>query len=605
MSKPLLSIREGMITFGGKPVFEDLNLHVYENDRICLVGRNGEGKSTLLKIISGVYELDHGEKWLFPGLKIGYLPQQSNYVNCHTVKDLVFDGLPKEEQTEDKIYLVDIVLKPLGLSKEMLLSNLSGGQLRRAFLAAALISEPDILLLDEPTNHLDIQTVEWLESYLNGYKGAILTISHDRSFLRHVSNRTFWLDRGLLRVNDQGYSAYEEWSISILEEEQRQLEKMEQKLDMEQDWMHGGVTARRKRNQRRLAEMYAMREKIKISKASLKKLGASFSLDPLSPALSSKLVAEFDSVCKSFDGVKIIDHFSYRLMRGDKVGIVGNNGAGKSTLLKILTGEMQPDSGRVKMGKTVTITYFDQNRAALDPEETLWSTMCPTGGDQVIVGDRSMHVCAYLKKFMFDPKQARDKIATLSGGQANRLLLAKALSNPGSFLILDEPTNDLDMDTLDMIQDILADYQGTLLLVSHDRDFIDRVVSRTLVLKGNAEIEEFWGGYEQYKNHLKSQALPLKKEEKSGKEIRQKPSSFKLSYKIQRELEVLPIEIEELEKTISNLEQSLSDPDLFTKNPDLFNNYSNKLNAAKQSLEEKFLRWCEVEELSKTMQNEL
>lgn len=599
MTRPLLSVRQGMITFGGKPLFEDLSLHIYSGDRICLVGRNGEGKSTLLKIISKIYELDSGEMWTLPGLKIGYLPQQSNYENCTTIEELVMQGLPKEEQTTEKNYLVDIVLRPLGLEKNMQLNNLSGGQLRRAFLAAALISEPDVLLLDEPTNHLDISTVEWLEEYLSGFKGAILVISHDRTFLRNVSNRTFWLDRGILRSNDQGYWAYEEWSIAVLEEEQRQLEKMEQKLAMEQDWLHGGVTARRKRNQRRLSEMYAMREKITLGKAALKKLGASLTLDPLSPALSSKLVVEFDQVTKSYADKKIIDGFSYRLMRGDKVGIVGNNGAGKSTLLKLLVGEMQPDEGRIKLGKTVTLTYFDQNRIALDPEETLWSTLCPTGGDQVKVGDKTMHVCAYLKRFLFDPKQARDKVATLSGGQANRLMLAVALACPGSFLILDEPTNDLDMDTLDMIQEILADYQGTLLLVSHDRDFIDRVVTKTLVFKGNAEIEEFWGGYEQYKNYLRN-SLPTastKKVEKSEKDTTtSKAPSGKLSYKIARELEVLPQEIESIEIRIAELEAKLSEDDLFSKQPEQFSLYSKELMSCKEALEMKMLYWLEIEE---------
>lgn len=609
MSNPILSVRDSSISFGTKPLFEHLDLNIYDRDRICLVGRNGEGKSTLLKIITGDYELDSGERWILPGTTIGYLPQQPSFHADGKVVDYVMEGIKPEERTENKRYLADIIITPLQLPPDAMLSTLSGGQLRRADLAKALIEEPTLLLLDEPTNHLDIHTIEWLENYLNSYKGALICISHDRAFLKNISNKIFWLDRGELKIHHKGYSEFEDWSIMLLEQEQKELDKMAKKLSEEELWRNQGVTARRKRNQRRLKELYGLRERMQKDKGALNKLNNKIKLDPLAPTLFSKLVIEMDQVNKSYGEKVIMKDFSMRIMRGDKIGIVGNNGTGKTSFLKIMVGDEPPDSGKVKIGKNITVTYFDQKRSSLDPEETLWSTLCPHG-DHVKVGDRMMHVVAYLKNFMFDPKQARDKIMTLSGGQANRLLLAKALADPGSFLVLDEPTNDLDMDTLDMLQEVLSEYKGTLLVVTHDRDFLDNLVTKTILFNGDGEIEEHIGGYSDYiKSVTKISRQKDKKKPTSGdsnaitqinlnkergNDEGDKNKQRKLSYSLQRELDLMPEKIADLEAEISKLEIELAEADLYMLDPEAFYTKSDKLVKAKEQLEQCWLRWQEI-----------
>lgn len=597
MSNPVLSFREIELAFGTKPLFQDLDVHIYKDDRICLVGKNGEGKSTLLKVIKEDIEPDKGDKWKLPGLKVGYLPQDTHFSINQSVHDYVLSGLPQNEQTEEKEYLVDIVVDPLGIEKHAMMKNLSGGQLRRAALAKSLIEEPDLLLLDEPTNHIDIATIEWLENYLSAYKGAIICISHDRAFLKKISNKTFWLDRGKVKVNNKGYENFDEWSIQILEEEQKALEKLEKKLQEEEDWKVKGVTARRKRNQRRLKNLFAMRDKIKHGKASLKKLNDSIQLDPLSSKHSSKMVAEFNQVNKSYDDLKILDKFSFRIMKGDKIGIIGKNGSGKSTFLKLLMQKIAPDAGRIKLGKTVTITYFDQQREDLDPTESLWKTLCPGGGDYVDLGDRHIHVVAYLKNFMFDPKSARDKVSTLSGGQKNRLLLARALANPGSFLILDEPTNDLDVDTLDMILEALLDFKGTLILVSHDRDFIEKLVDRTLIFNGDGNIVESLGGYDDYMKSIEAlnpikKVVPVKKDK-----LDKKQESKKLTFKLQHELDKLPRKIKDTESKLSSIEKELDNPELYTKEPEKFDRCTREHKKLSEELDEMMIRLLELEEM--------
>ncbi|MFZ4763293.1 MAG: ABC-F family ATP-binding cassette domain-containing protein, partial [Alphaproteobacteria bacterium] len=454
-ARVIVSLEDVHLSFGGKPLFEGLTLHVMEGDKICLLGRNGAGKTTLMRLLVEELELDKGSRYAMPGLTTGYLAQKFDFDAQQTVKEFVLAGLPAGKTADLHAYEADMVIEPLGLDAAWMMGNLSGGQLRRAALARALVSEPDILLLDEPTNHLDLNTIEWLEKRLANYRGAVVCVSHDRAFLEAFSSRVFWLSDGIIRICSKGYAAFEAWAEEILEQEARAIQNMEKKFEAEIDWTQGGVTGRRKRNQRRLANLEKLREKLKNDKAVYQQKFRKLSMDPLETVAASKIMAEFRGTSKKFaadDGDKIIlDNFELTILRGDRIGILGRNGSGKSTFLKLLLGHEQPDQGTVFRSKTMEPSYFDQNRALLNPRKTLWETLCPQGGDQVSIGSgensRSRHVCGYLKDFLFDPKIARDQVATLSGGQQNRLMLAKTLANPGNLLILDEPTNDLDMDT--------------------------------------------------------------------------------------------------------------------------------------------------------------
>lgn len=583
MSKPSLSLKGIFLSFGNRELFKDLDLHIYEQDKIALVGKNGEGKSTLLKLLNHEVEQDKGECWSLPTLRVAYLPQQFDEDLNLTIGEYV---------ESEKDFEVEQVLQAMSLKADLQLKSLSGGQLRKAMIAKCLLQNANLLLLDEPTNHLDIATIEWLESWISRYRGALICISHDRQFLKNISNKTFWIDRGKVKVNDSGYSTFEEWSALIIAQEKRELEKLSKKLAEEEVWKIQGVTARRKRNQKRLKDLYHLRERIRHGRNAINKFNSTIKLDPLPPSMSSKLVVEFNDVSQSFAEVKILENFSMRIMRGDRIGVIGANGTGKSTFLKILTQELATDSGRVKLGKNVEVTYYDQARSELDPEETLWKTMCPGGGDHIKVGDKEMHVCAYLKNFMFDPKSAVDRVSTLSGGQRNRLLLARTLANPGSVLILDEPSNDLDVDTLDMIVDILGEYSGTLILVSHDRDFMDKLVTKSLIFNGNADIEECIGSYFDYrKNKLEAQK-PAKKT--VAKVVVAPKESDKISYKLKREMEMLPGQIDIAEQEIIALEKALADPNLYTNDPEKFKQLSTKLAEITHHYEELLSRWLEL-----------
>lgn len=604
MSTPLLSIHDATVTFGGKPLFTEITLHISLGEKICLVGRNGSGKSTLFKVIANELELDAGERFEQPGTRIGYLPQSIEATPNTSIYDYVKKGLPEEKQTDEFLYEIDQVLAPLYLTGDMLLEHLSGGQLRRTALARALINDPDILLLDEPTNHLDIEAIEWLEGYLQMFQGGLVCISHDRAFLKSISDKTFWLDRGAIRNHSRGYSDFERWSGELIEQEARELVKLARKVEEENSWLQKGVTARRKRNQQRLKEVYRLRDQLKHDKSKLHKVRNRIQLEPLDPASATKMVAEMEGVCKSFGDLKILDQFTMRIMRGDRIGIVGKNGSGKSTFLKLITKQLEKDSGRLRIGKHLEFSYFEQQRESLDPEETLWKTLCPSGGDHLQVGKGTRHVVAYLKDFLFDPKQARSQVGSLSGGEMNRLLLAKILAKPGDVLILDEPTNDLDMDTLDMLQEILSDYKGTLIIVSHDRDFIDRIVTRTIIFEGEGKVDWYVGGYSDYLSQKqgKSKKTSSKASAKntSDKATIEKPkaTSTKLTYKLQRELDLLPGEIEELAASIVKMEQQLADPDFYRDHPDAFDSIMQELAPAKELLNQKEERWIELESMA-------
>jgi ATP-binding cassette subfamily F protein uup len=604
----LISLENICVQFGGKPLFEELRMHITEDDKICLVGKNGAGKTSLMRLILGELEPDKGTRFCLPNTTIGYLAQNVEYNAGDSVHKFVMSGLKEEDRTDDKHHLADMVITPLGLEEGALMGKLSGGQLRRAALARSLIYEPDILLLDEPTNHLDLGAIEWLEKYLASYHGAVVCVSHDRAFLSAISRKVFWIDQGMIRVCPSGYKGFEEWAEQIIEQEAREIGNMQKKLAAEIDWTQGGVSGRRKRNQRRLSELSRLRDKLKADKAAYNQRMQSINLESMPPAQASKIIVEFKHVDKEFrhDGqvVPILKDFNLRILRGDRIGILGRNGSGKSTFIKLLTGEIEPDKGRIFRGKTIEIAYFDQARSGIDPEETLWGLLCPDGGDHVFLGgtrERSIHVCGYLKDFMFDPKIAKNRISTLSGGQQNRLMLAKILANPGNVLILDEPTNDLDMDTLDMLQELLSEYKGTLIIVSHDRDFLDRTVTEVLAFEGGGIIEGYIGGYSDYAEKKKSLVPKKSAEKKTASNNIQKPyakipAAKALSGKERHDLDKLPAKITALEDEVRKLKEELLDVELYTKNPEKFDILSRRFTAAQSELEIAENRWLELEE---------
>ncbi len=599
MPAPILTLKDISLTWGGEPLFSGVSLTIDEGDRACLVGRNGCGKSTLMKIIAGIVEFDDGERSTQSGLKAAYLPQDPPMVPGKPVAEFVAEGLNGPDET----HRVDYMLHALNLDGERDLGTLSGGEGRRAAIAQALVSEPDLLLLDEPTNHLDLPTILWLEDELSRFKGAIVTISHDRAFLNKLTRSTLWLDRGQVRQRAEGFQSFEQWTNEVMEAEEAEINRMNVKLKEETRWLHRGVTARRKRNMGRLRALYDLREK---RSAMLANKDGSVKMVMEKGEKSGKRVIEAEHISKSYDNQPVIADFSTRIMRGDRIGLLGPNGAGKTTLLKMLVGDLAPDSGEVTLGTNLEIAVFDQRRASLRDGDTLWEALCETGGDHVTVGGRPRHVVSYLRDFLFDERQARAPVSTLSGGERNRLLLAKLLTKPSNLLVLDEPTNDLDMDTLDLLQELLGDYEGTLLIVSHDRDFLDRLVTSVIAVEGNGLAEEYVGGYTDYLRKVKEgtepspvepgkeKATTKPKEEKTRKQT-------KLSYKDQRELDGLPDKIAKLEEEIGALETTLHDPDLFTKNPDKFQKATDRLGAAQNELEKAEERWLELEALKEEL----
>jgi len=614
MSDLLLSVQDASIAFHGKPVFEDMTFHIKDGERISLVGRNGAGKSTLMNIITGKLKVDSGEHWQLAGIQIGYLEQDITPQPGQTVFDYVFDGIVADSEDEKTLYeyRVDMVCEPLQLDKNADMTVLSGGQLRRAALARALVHEPEILLLDEPTNHLDLDVIEWLEDFLKGWRGALLIISHDKKFLENVSNRVFWLDRGRIRISPRGFAHFEDWSNDLLEQERRELHNRAKFVEQESEWANRGVKARVKRNVARLARVRDLREQLKKDQSSYRRVTRKIELPQLSSEISSRMVCEFKQVCKSYDDKVILDHFNFRVMRKDRIGVLGKNGTGKTTFLKMMLGIEQPDKGTVKLAKNLEIGYFDQKRGDLDPEKSLIRNLLPDGGDHIEVMGKMRHVRGYLKQFLFDPGRADDKVATLSGGQKNRLMLAKILANPGNILVLDEPTNDLDMETMEMLEEIIANYDGTLFIVSHDRDFLDQTVTQILAFEGQGHIEHIIGGYSDYlefrqKNRAKpSSKKPTETRDTIGTlqfEVSPRDSSLaqevkpkKLSFKDKYAMENLPKEIESLEREIKDLSDQLADPDFYNRDPKGFNKAAEKLDRKKRDKDDKEFQLLELEE---------
>ena len=616
----ILSVQEGSISFGEKVIFDELSFNIQQGDKISLVGRNGSGKTTLMNVITGERDLDSGERWALQGTTIGYLQQEVTPKPGQTVYDFVFEQLKKEGVEEENRYKVEMVIQPLDLKPEDRMDMLSGGQLRRAALARALVEEPDILLLDEPTNHLDLEIIEWLEQFLQNYVGALLCVSHDKAFLANISNKIFWLDRAKMRVAPKGFGHFDEWSGMLMEQEERELRNRQKLVEQEVEWASRGVKARQKRNVRRLSIMREERARLKKDMSSYRQAMRRMQVGEMeTDELGSRLIAEFIKVDKKFTDDEgrdkvILEKFSFRIQKGDRIGILGRNGSGKTTFLRMLTGEMTPDMGKVKLARNLEFSYFDQKRRDLKPEETVKHILCPQGGEYLKVMDKTRHVIGYLRDFMFDAAMVDQKVGTLSGGQKNRLLLAKVLANPKSLLILDEPTNDLDMDTLDMLEEILTAYTGTLIVVSHDRDFLDQTVSKILAFEGGGKVHGYIGGYTDYVAArrkrktgefdeddflaVRDYTAKKKQEETPAPETAAKKPT-KLTYKLQYELDNLPEKIAELEKEIEELEAILDDSELFNRDRGAFDTASARLVSARGNLENAETRWLELEEMKK------
>ncbi len=617
---PLLAIRNATISFAKKTLFENLDLLLFQKDKICLIGKNGVGKTSLINFIAGKVDADCGERWVMSNVKIGYLQQDEKIPDGLKVFDFIINSIKSSSLAKDfiehKSYLILSICDKLEIDPEDYTENLSGGQKRRVNLAKALILEPEILLLDEPTNHLDLKLINWLESYLLSYKGALIVISHDRKFLEQISNKVFWLRSGSIKINNFGYKNFDEWSRLIIEQEERELHNLNKKVELESGWLQTGVTARRKRNIGRLHYLQELRGKLEFQKNILRSNSNSikihnFKIEEDSP----QVIISLNNISKNWNienkeslndfakkTKKIINNFSLKILRGEKIGVIGPNGAGKSTFLKMLIGEIDPDSGTVKRAIDLSFSYFDQMRSKIANGSTIKNILCESGGDHVLLANgKTKHICGYMKDFLFDPKDIDTRVDTLSGGQQNRLLLAKILANPGNFLILDEPTNDLDMDSLDLLQEYLVSYQGTMIVVSHDRDFLDNVVTSVIAFEGEGEVFQNLGGYSDYVDYVqkyrKSEFINQanKNSLAIGKFNTKSNSSSKigLSNKQLFELDKIIVKIDKLEQEIAFLTNQL------IENADIkqVQDISNKIAKLQLELDSAENKWMELESL--------
>ena len=603
---PVLTLTDASLTFGGAPLFSGVSIAVGAGDRLALVGRNGSGKSTLLRIAAGLVEPDAGTRFVQPGAALGYLRQEPDFSGCATLGAWVAADLAPEER-----YRAEMEMDAFSVAARRDPASASGGERRRAALARLFAGDPDLLLLDEPTNHLDIAAIEALEARLTGSRAGFLLISHDRALLSRVTEGVLWVDRGAVRRLDRGFRHFEEWRDTVFEQEEAAAHKLDRLIRQEARWAVEGISARRTRNQGRLRRLQQLRAERRGRVAPSG--AAAMAIESAAP--SGKLVAEAKGIAKSYDGRAVVRPFSTRIQRGDRVALIGPNGAGKTTLLKMLTGDLEPDSGTVRLGTNLAPAIFDQNRARLDPEASLWETLSGDAdlgvsgkNDQILVRGQPKHVVAYLKEFLFDERQARGPVRALSGGERARLLLAKIMARPANLLVLDEPTNDLDVETLDLLEELVSDFDGTVLLVSHDRDFIDRVATSVIAFEGDGRLVEYAGGYS---DHLAQRravapgpapataATPAQKPAETAKPARAKT---KLGFKEARRLEQLPAEIERYEREIAKLETLLSDPDLYAAQPERFV----KATAALESRQEAKLaaeeEWLELEALRERLE---
>ena len=591
MAPPLLTLRDINLTFGSTPLLSGSELSVSERDRVCLVGRNGSGKSTLLKVAAGLVEPDNGDIFIQPGTTVRYLPQEPDFQDFKTTFDYAQAGC---EEGDDP-YKVTFLLEQMGLTGEEDPTTLSGGEGRRAALARVLAPEPDILLLDEPTNHLDIEVIEWLENHLRNSRSALVLISHDRRFLENLSQITIWLSLGQTRRLNQSYKEFEVWRDEILELEETERHKLDRKIVREEHWLRYGVTARRKRNVRRLNDLQNLRQQRRDQRTDT----GSVKMAVTEAKSSGKLVFEAESISKAFDKKNIVKDFSIRILRGERIGFIGPNGAGKTTLLKMLTGELEPDHGTVRSGAKVAMVSLDQRRESLDANTNLSDALTGGNSDMVFVGDQQRHVVSYMKDFLFQPEQARTAVSALSGGERGRLMLARAFAKPSNILILDEPTNDLDHETLDLLQELICDYNGTILLVSHDRDFLDRVVSATVA--PSDDIPGIWveyaGGYSdmllQKKNINEKKPNAIK--QKGAKHNKPRNKSVRMSFKEKHALEMLPEKIEYLRIQIGNIQKQMAEADFYSKETGEIEKVAIFLSDNETELSELEQQWLELE----------
>ncbi|MGH1369192.1 MAG: ABC-F family ATP-binding cassette domain-containing protein [Maritimibacter sp.] len=597
---PLIQLSDISLTFGGDPVFHDLDMVVHPGDRVALVGRNGSGKSTLMKVMAGLVEPDTGERVLSPGVQVGYMEQHPDMTGFETLGDFAASGLAEGEE-----YKVARVAEGLKFNPDVAVATASGGERRRAALAKLLAEAPELMLLDEPTNHLDIQAIGWLEAELSSTRTGYVLISHDRAFLNALTKATLWVDRGQVRRHEQGFAHFEAWRDKVWEDEDIQRHKLDRKIKAEARWAVEGISARRKRNQGRVRALGELRAE---RAGQIKRQGAAEMALEAGPK-SGRKVVDAVGISKAYGEKVILKPFDMRINRGDRLALVGPNGAGKTTLLKMLIGEVAPDAGTISLGTGIEMAVFDQNRSTLDDEASLWENLAGDPemrvsgkADQILVRGHPKHVVGYLKEFLFDERQARAKVSSLSGGEKARLILAKIMARSSNLLVLDEPTNDLDVETLDLLQEVIGDYDGTVILVSHDRDFLDRVASSTIALEGDGRATLYAGGWSDYLAQ-RSEVLGLTptkpNKSKGGKAAKQaeKPAADgALSFTEKHRLEALPGEIERIEAEIKKLEDYMSDPELFTKEPMKFQKATDALLERHEKLAQAEEEWMQLEE---------
>ena len=603
-SQLLFSLKEAIISYHKNELFNNLDLNIHRKDFIALVGKNGAGKSTLMNVISGVHEIDNGEIWKIDNFSFKYFNQNFQFINENQSieKEIASSLINLEEE-----YQIDVFCNYLNINKNLYIKNLSGGQKKRVGLIKTLINKSDLLLLDEPTNHLDLDTIIWLENYLRRLDCAIICVSHDKQFLKNFTNKIFWIDRSKVKINSKGYSDFDLWSQTLLDQEERELQNRKQSVNIEVNWANKGVKARVKRNIRRLDQARELKDNldkdISAFKQATKKIDIKLVKDENQ---NFKHVAEFHNAFfyyEDLDKNPIIKDFNFKINKKDRIGLLGPNGSGKSTFLKLLLQELNLKKGSLKIRKELEFSYFDQLRNDLKDNLPIRKILVPSGGDYLKTNGRERHVCSYLKDFNFDPSKSNDPVGSLSGGMKNRLLLSKVLSNPKTGLILDEPTNDLDTDTLDLVESILSQYNGTLIVVSHNRDFLDKLVNKILYFKGNGDVVIFNGGYHDFlsqKEQIISSNTNIDEKRSNVKDIEansNKSGKKKLTFKLKFELDKIPKEIDMLKNQLEKLEQIISDPSLYEKDNNLFIDTSNKIGSIQLKLQEKEERWLQLMEL--------